>query len=539
MIYIFFIMGVDISDNVDNGFDIDGNCHDIKLIDMIVRNLVRTGKRYEMAVSGSATGRESAALYYENLDSVIESVYSTVSNSDLALYKGNVYFFTGKIYEVVPGHAYLKRAMRTYLRVSGVPKSFIVRSIKDIMAEMYNSLEINRVLRPKYNVMAFENGVVDMKDGVLKPFSRDYHVVYLHKYKYDPEAKCPKWHSFLRGTEFGKKIFTGGVLPDKNDRTILQMFLGLSLFDRGTMDKKVENALVLFGNGSNGKSVIMDTVMGILGEENISNLSMDALLRGGDERQRNLTQIDGKIFNWSGEMESRTFAGKEDAAKSLISGEPQLGRRIGNNAFKITNIPYFIFNANRFPSSGDSSFGFFRRFIFIVFDRIIDERHMNLKLTHELKDEYPGILNWIRRGSLLLQKNGFKFPESEGGLRKRINEMGLSALGKSWAMARGFFALPRKGVAGDMPHEIDFVHIYEDIQKYAEENGFPMVSRQTIAAHFRELGFGKEKKRKVGRTVYYKCYGLTDDVLVSTSVPLVSDMNVGIDNNGFQYGEED
>ena len=58
----------------------------------------------------------------------------------------------------------------------------------------------------------------------------------------------------------------------------------------------------------------MDTVMGILGEDNISNLSMEALLRGGDERQRNLSQIEGKIFNWSGEMEAKTFAGKEDAA---------------------------------------------------------------------------------------------------------------------------------------------------------------------------------------------------------------------------------
>lgn len=531
-------MGVEESYNVYNGCDCDLNDKGISLIDAIAKNLLRTGNRYEMAISGNATGRESSALYYENLDSVIESVYSTVSRSDLALYKGSVYFFTGKIYEPVPSHAFLKRAMRTYLRVSGVPKSFIVRSTKDIMAEMYNSLEINRVLRPRFNVMAFENGVVDMEDGVLKPFSRDHHVIYLHRYNFDPEAQCPKWNSFLRGTAFGKKVATGGVLPDKNDRVILQMFLGLALYDRGTMDKKVENALVLFGNGSNGKSVIMDTVMGILGEDNISNLSMEALLRGGDERQRNLTQIDGKVFNWSGEMEAKTFAGREDAAKSLISGEPQLGRRIGNDSFKITNIPYFIFNANRFPTGGDGSYGFFRRFIFLVFDKVIDERHMNLRLTHELKDEYPGILNWIRRGAVLLKKNGFKFPESDGGLRKKINEMGLSALGKSWAIARGFFALPRKGVAGDMPHEVDFLNIYEDIQKYADANGFPMVSRQTIASHFRDIGFGKEKKRKVGRSVFYKCYGLTEDDLVVNSVPLVSEMNLDIDNNGFQYGDD-
>lgn len=509
------------------------------MIEAIVGNLLSLGKRYELVISGSASGRESVSLYYENLDSVVESAFQTVALSDLATYRGRVYFFTGKIYEPIPGHSHLSWAIRTYLRRSGVPKAFVMRSLKPIVSAVYKSLEINRTLSPRYNVMAFENGVVDMRDGILRPFSRDFHVVYLHRYRYDPRASCPKWHAFLRGTVFGKRVYSGGVLPDKDDRAILQMFLGLSLYDRGTMDRKVENALVLFGNGSNGKSVIMDTVMGILGEDNISNLSMDALLRGGDERQRNLSQIEGKIFNWSGEMEARTFQGREDAAKSLISGEPQLGRRIGNDAFKITNIPYFIFNANHFPVGVDGSYGFFRRFIFIVFDKVVDERHANLKLTRELRDEYPGILNWIRRGALLLEKNGFRFPESEGSLRKKINEMGLSALGKSWAMARGFHALPRRGVPGDVPCEIDFAKIYEDIKKYADENGFPMVSRQTLAAHFRELGFGKDKKRKVGRTVYYRCYGLTPDVLEETPVPVVADMSVDVDNKGFQYDEDE
>lgn len=509
------------------------------VIEAIVSNLLEVGGRYEMVVSGSASGRNSMSQYYENLDGVVESMFRTVAGSDLARYRDRVYFFTGKIYEPIPGHSHLSWAIRTYLRRSGVPKEFIMRSLKQIVSAVYKSLDINRVLHPRYNVMAFENGVVDMKDGVLRPFSRDYHVVYLHRYAYDASAACPKWHAFLRGTMFGRRVYSGGVLPDKDDRAILQMFLGLSLYDRGTMDKKVENALVLFGNGSNGKSVIMDTVMGILGEENISNLGMEALLRGGDERQRNLSQIEGKIFNWSGEMEARTFAGREDAAKSLISGEPQLGRRIGNDAFKITNIPYFIFNANHFPVGTDGSYGFFRRFIFIVFDKVIDERNMNLKLTHELKEEYPGILNWIRRGALLLEKNGFKFPESEGSLRKRINEMGLSALGKSWAMARGFFALPRKGVPNDMPCEIDFSTIYEDIRRYAEENGFPLASRQSVASNFRELGFDKGKKRKVGGTVYYKCYGLTPARLADEAVPVVADMDVGVDNKGFQYDEEE
>lgn len=519
-------------------YELNEEVYENDFILRISENLTRKGARYDVTVSGTVNGRDGGIIYYENLGRVIEAVYNTVAESNLALYKGDVYFFTGKIYERVPNKSFLERAVRIYLKRSGVPQMFIIKSFTMLMKNAYSSLEINRQLRPRFNIMAFENGVVDMEDGVLHDFSRNYHVTSIHKYRYDPHARCPKWLSFLRGTTFGRKDYGGGVLPDKNDRLILQMFLGLSLYDRGRMDNKIENALVLFGNGSNGKGVIMNTVTGILGEENISSLDMEALLRSGDERQRNLCQIEGKVFNWSGEIGPKTFAGREDAAKSLISGEPQMARKIGNNAFRITNIPYFIFNANRFPTAGDGSYGFFRRFIFLVFDKVVSDKDMNLALETELRSEYPGILNWIRNGAKLLKKNGFRFPESEGNLRKKISEMGLSALGKSWAMARGFYAYPREGVKGDIRHEVEFSAIYADIERYADDNGFPMVSKPTIAAHLRDMGFGKEKKRKVGGTVYYKCFGVTTDDLANTRPPVVADMEIGVNNKSFDYGED-
>ena len=509
---------------------------DNELINKMVDDLYENSGRYDYDTRGSVSGKDYMRVYYENLGLVTEAVYSTVSRSGFGRYKGETWFFTGKVYEALPNASCFRRAMKLFLRRMHVPEGFVLKSLDMIIREAYQAMNNNRVLRPRYNLMAFRNGVVDMEDGVLMPFGKEWHVVYLHDYDYDPDADCPMWKEFLRGRTVAPGRYEGGVLPDKNDRAILQMFLGLGLYDRGTMDRKVENSLVLFGNGSNGKSVIMDTVMGVFGGENISNLSMEALLRGGDERQRNLSQIEGKIFNWSGEMESRTFAGKEDAAKSLISGEPQLGRRIGNDAFKITNIPFFIFNANRFPTGRDGSYGFFRRFIFIVFDRVIDERAQNLRLTHDLRGEYPGILNWIRRGAALLRRNRFKFPESEGGIRKRITELGLSALGKSWAMARGCFAFPRRGVPNDVWREIDFADMRRDIERYAEANGFPMASRQTLAANLRDMGFGKESKRKVGGTVFYKVYGLTYDDL-REDPPVVADMEVGTDNGGFEYDD--
>ena len=63
-----------------------------------------------------------------------------------------------------------------------------------------------------------------------------------------------------------------------------------------------------------------------------------------------------------------------------------------------------------------------------------------------------------------------------------------------------------------------------------------MRRKQTLAAHLRDLGFGKDNKRKVGGTVYYKVYGLTQEAL-TCPVPVVCDMDVETGNEGFIYDE--
>ena len=50
------------------------------------------------------------------------------------------------------------------------------------------------------------------------------------------------------------------------------------------------------------------------------------------------------------------------------------------------------------------------------------------------------------------------------------------------------------------------------------------------------LAGSKDNKRKVGGTVYYKVYGLTQEAL-TCPVPVVCDMDVETGNEGFIYDE--
>ena len=79
--------------------------------------------------------------------------------------------------------------------------------------------------------------------------------------------------------------------------------------------------LVLRGSGSNGKSVVFETIMGILGRENVSNFGIGALITG-NERKKNIAFINGKRLNYCSEIQALEFGKDSDTLKSLISGEP-------------------------------------------------------------------------------------------------------------------------------------------------------------------------------------------------------------------------
>ena len=172
---------------------------DNELINKMVDDLYENSGRYDYDTRGSVSGKDYMRVYYENLGLVTEAVYSTVSRSGFGRYKGETWFFTGKVYEALPNASCFRRAMKLFLRRMHVPEGFVLKSLDMIIREAYQAMNNNRVLRPRYNLMAFRNGVVDMEDGVLMPFGKEWHVVYLHDYDYDPDADCPMWKEFLRG----------------------------------------------------------------------------------------------------------------------------------------------------------------------------------------------------------------------------------------------------------------------------------------------------------------------------------------------------
>lgn len=195
---------------------------------------------------------------------------------------------------------------------------------------------------------------------------------YVLPYAYNPEATCPQWQKFLNQ-----------MLPDPDTQKVLAEYLGYCF----TYDIKAEKMLVFYGNGSNGKSVVMDVMEALFGSENVSCMSLADLTTSDEKR----AMIEDKLVNISHESELNINA---STMKQLVSGEAVDVRRLYENTRKMDRYAKLITSFNVLPRA-EATNGFYRRFLIIPFKVTIDERDADLDLAHKLCNELPGILNWV------------------------------------------------------------------------------------------------------------------------------------------------
>lgn len=474
----------------------------------VIGDLVSTFKKYvseaEFAPCKGKWGYRNSEGYLKKESMFLSALRNFSRSLPLRWNDGCLYRYDGRIYVTVEkdlvrqAYNQLLEYLEIYMMI-GNSKAFDQYFVDVI--KYYNPLH------PRFDVIAFTNGVLDLRDYTFHDFDEKYHCTYMHPYRYNPGDRCYKWQSFLRE-----------VLPDKNQRLILQMFLGLGLIERGTVYNpfegkeraKVELCLILIGAGSNGKSVIYQTAMGIFGRDRISGVDYDELTASGDEGMRARRLLRGAIFNWSSDSETRTFGKKRSGVfKRIVSGEPVTDRKIGGDVQENFTMPYLIFNLNELPTPEDGSFAFIRRLQYISFDVIIPKERQNKSLAFELQSEYPGIFNWIMRGAREVRRRKFVFPDSEGNRRQILLTMLKKDPVGAWVKAYGM--RPEPSGNQELYEWVKTSEVIESLNKFCEDNGAPIVpSPQKAGAEMRSLGFFKKRFQEGFR---YQVYGCSLDKL--------------------------
>ena len=233
-----------------------------------------------------------------------------------------------------------------------------------------------------------KNGIFDMTAMKLMPHSHAIPFRTQLNVSYDQKAYPKKFMRFLME-----------VLDDKEDRqTILEMFATALL--RNTLN--MEKAVMLIGEGANGKSTLLSTIADVFGAENVSGVSIHDLLWNRFSK----ADLDAKMLNIYGDISSKdlNYVG---ILKSIITGEGITVEKKNKGSFIMRPYAKLFFAANRLPEVNEDTDAIYRRFLIIEFPRQFKGQDDNPTLLVELTtdEEKSGILNLLIGYARIVMRN--------------------------------------------------------------------------------------------------------------------------------------
>ncbi|WP_278471028.1 DNA primase family protein [Gimesia maris] len=200
----------------------------------------------------------------------------------------------------------------------------------------------------------------------------------IRPYNYDPNAECPEWMRFL-----------SFLTSEKLDLIKCIQLWCASIF---CPQYRTECFLWLTGLGKNGKSVFVDVLTTVVGEQCVSHLSARQLAG-----KHELAGLADKKVNVSMEFEKVTPA-FVDIVKNLCSNEPLTINEKMKSVYDARLFIRLLFVSNSVPYVTDRSDGFWRRCLLVECKGRVRDGEEDLSLSDKLKGEAPGIFNWLLEG---------------------------------------------------------------------------------------------------------------------------------------------
>jgi putative DNA primase/helicase len=259
------------------------------------------------------------------------------------------------------------------------------------------------------NVM---NGTLDLQTGELRPHRREDAITKISPVVYDPGATCPLWLSFLRR-----------ILPDPALRAFIQRAAGYSL-----TGLTIEQCLLfLFGTGANGKTTLIETLMGLLADYAQKAPTDMLMTRLGGSIPNDIARLPGARLVVAAEIESgRQMA--ESMVKDLTGGDTMVARFMRQEFFEFRPTHKLWMYGNHKPIIRGTDDGIWRRIHLVPFLVTIPEAEKDPGLVKRLNAELPGILKWAVDGCLAWQEKGLGIPsavnQATGKYRAEMDVLG-------------------------------------------------------------------------------------------------------------------
>lgn len=240
------------------------------------------------------------------------------------------------------------------------------------------------------------NGTLDLRTGNLRPHDQADYMTRLIPVAYDPLESCPTFLAFL-----------DQILQGKQDLiTFLQRAIGYSL-----TGLTVERCMfILWGGGKNGKSTLLDTLLGILGDF-AARTATDTLMfnRNGGGIPNDIARLKGMRFAYASEGEQGKRLA-ESKIKDITGGDTLTARFMRAEWFDFRPEFKLWLGTNHKPVILGTDDAIWDRIKLIPFNVRIPPEEQDKHLKDKLMAEAPGILAWAVEGCLDWQRHGLGEP---------------------------------------------------------------------------------------------------------------------------------
>lgn len=249
-------------------------------------------------------------------------------------------------------------------------------------------MNANRI--KKDNVIGLKNGAI-----IDRKFVKDYKefTPYQLDVEYKENAYCKEMDDFLNT-----------ICCNKEDvRIVLEEMIGHCLM----LDTFPHKFFYLFGEGSNGKSTLMNCLFSFFGNMAVS-VPLNML-----SKENYVIRCNNVLVNLSDDIDM-TYISSSQNLKSLCSGSYITGRNLYEKPFTFKSNCTQIFVSNSLFSSKDKTYGFNRRIELLPLEAKIRENNkdplMLEKITTPEAKSY--LLLLALRGIERIVKNGYELSES-------------------------------------------------------------------------------------------------------------------------------
>lgn len=283
-----------------------------------------------------------------------------------------------------------------------------------------------------------------------------------------------------------------------------------------TFEQKI---FFLYGDGNDGKSVLLDTVSKAMGEYACSakkDLIMNNPQQSNNMNENSLARIKAKRLVWIDEVGSSDRL-NEGLVKNVTSGTGEISARfLYANEFTYRFTSKIVVTTNYEPRITGTDRGIWRRIVVLPFDLGLSERDIDRQLARKLETELPSILGWLIQGAMAYYERGLAdTPQCSLNMIKEYQEESDEV--QIW--------LDENTQESDDSDCVSASILYEDFLKWTIRENQPKLSQTIWGKSMRK----KFKKARINHSTVYYGVQLGAKMLTSNKVKMARAMVEPID----------